>query len=226
MAERYFIISGLLFVILFIAIFVYHFIKVNSFYNKVKDFCFANNFKFKKNPNKNVKFQITGFTKKYHWIFQNFIVKPNYISGDEIESYFQFSVPGVKINNMFIIGKAEMANSPGIEEMDEKVVSMFLKNVLGDKVAEKLKDIIVIEFGRTDAFKFQYLTLSHKKANPLLIIDEELENLMANGFDWVADNDFSLVILPDRLIIKTNATNEISDIKTVIELGTKIILRI
>jgi len=207
MAERYFIITGALFIILFIAIFAYHFFKVNSFFNKVKDYCFSNNYKFKKNPNRNVKFQITGATKKYHWIFQNFIAKPNYLSSEEIESYFQFSVPGVKINNMFIIGKAEMTNAPEIEVIDEKIIKLLLSNVLGEKVASKLSDIVVMEIGRTDAFKFQYLTLAHKKSNPYLILDEELENMMANGFDWVADNDFSLVILPDRLIIKTNATN-------------------
>lgn len=228
--DRNLIFILLLFVFLFIAIFVFHFYKVRSYYSKLKDYCYASNFKLTKKPEKNVKFQITGVTKKHPWVFKCLIEKPGGFAGinpegpnAEIASYFLFSAPGIKINNMFIIGKSDMMNAQDLD-FDKNVIGFFLKNVLGETIAAKLKDeIIQVDFGKTEAFKFQYMTLAHAKARPGDIIDEEIEEVLANQFEWVSDNDITITVLPDRLEVRADAKEDSDNIKSIIELGTKIL---
>lgn len=217
---------------MFAAVFVYHFFKVKSYLSKLKDYAYANNLKLTKKPEKNVKFQLTGVTNKHPWVFKCLIEKPEGFAGinptganAEIASYFLFSAPGIKINNMFIIGKSDMMNAQDVE-FDKNVVGFFLKNVLGEATAAKLKDIKQIDFGKTDAFKFQYMTLAHEKARPGDVIDEEIEEVLANQFEWVSDNDITITVLPDRMEIRSDAKEDLDNIKSIVELGQKILKRV
>jgi hypothetical protein len=230
--DRNLIFILLLFAFLFVAIFVFHFYKVRSYYSRLKDYCYANQFKLTKRPEKNVKFQITGTTRNHPWVFKCLIEKPEGFAGinpsganAEIASYFLFSSPGIKINNMFIIGKSDMLSAQDVE-FDENVIGFFLKNVLGEATAKKLKDIVQVDFGKTEAFKFQYMTLAHEKARPGDIIDEEIEEVLTNQFEWVSDNDITITVLPDRLEIRADAKEDSDNIKSVIELGTKILRKV
>lgn len=220
----------LLFVFLFIAIFVFHFYKVSSYYSKLKDFVYSKNFKLTRKPEKNVKFQITGTTNEHPWIFKCIVEKPEGFAGlsaaggdAEFASYFLFAAPDIRVNNMFIIGKSDMMNAQDVE-FDQNIVGFFLKNVLGEQIAEKLKnDIVYTEFGKTDAFRLQYMTLAHAKARPGDIVNEDIEEILANRFEWVSDNDITITVLPDRLEIRAEAKEDLDNIKSIIELGTKML---
>lgn len=174
-------------------------------------------------PEKYTNYELKGYVKKYEWKLQEVFNRENdRYTANKHYDYIKFSADLNKNpNTIFIHRKTSPVTKTDLFNHIQNV--FFEGKILNPDVHEQVKEMNIVPFGSTGEFIKNYYVFAKNKNSVKRILTELVEDVIVHDFHWSKEDSFKVMILKDKLIIKTHTSVNSAEIKSVIRLGEKIL---
>ena len=180
-------------------------------------------YEYKSLPEKYTNYELKGIVKKYEWKLQEVFNRENdrYAANKHFD-FIKFSADLNKNpNTIFIHKKTEVITKP--ELFDHIQTVFFDGKILNPEVDAQVKEMNIVPCGSTGAFIKNFYVFAKNKHAVKKVLTELVEDVIVHDFQWCKENSFQVMILKDKLVIKTNTSINSGEIKSIIRLGEKIL---
>lgn len=180
-------------------------------------------YEFRHLPEKYTNYELKGNVKKYEWKLQEVFNRENdrYTENKHYD-YIKFSASIEKNpNTIFIHRKTEVITKPELFNHIQKV--FFDGKILNPEVDAQVKEMNIVPCGSTGEFIKNFYVFAKNKHAVKRVLTELVEDIIVHDFQWCKENSFQVMILKDKLVIKTHTSSNSGEIKSIIRLGEKIL---
>lgn len=180
-------------------------------------------YEYKHLPEKYTNYELKGNVKKYEWKLQEMFNKENdRYTTNKNHDYIKFSADLNKNpNTVFIQKKIEIVTKQGLYNHIQN--AFFDGKILNPEVDAQVREMNIVPFGNTGAFIKGFYVFAKNKNSVKKILTELVEDVIVHDFLWCKEDSFKVMILKDKLVIKTDTSVNSGNIKSVIRLGEKIL---
>jgi len=181
------------------------------------------NYEYVKLPEKYTNYELKGNVKEYEWRLQEIFNRANdQFTENKNLDYIKFSA-GIKNNphTIFIHKKTKVVTKQ--ELFDEIQNNFFEGKILNPDVDKQVKEMNIVPYGNTAAFIKGFYVYAKNKNSVKKIITELIEDIIVHDFHWCKEDSFKLIILKDKVIIKTHTSVNSGEIKSIIRLGERLL---
>jgi len=180
-------------------------------------------YEYKHLPEKYTNYELKGYVKKYEWKLQEVFNRENdrYTENKHCD-YIKFSADLNKNpNTIFIQRKTNVITKPELFDHIHKY--FFDGKVLNPDVDAQVKEMNIVPCGNTGAFIKNFYVFAKNKHSVKRVLTELVEDVIVHDFQWCKEDSFKVMILKDKLVIKTHTSINSGEIKSIIRLGEKIL---
>lgn len=180
-------------------------------------------YEYKSLPEKYTNYELKGNVKKYEWKLQEVFNRENdrYTENKHFD-YIKFSADLSKNpNTIFIHKKTKVITKP--ELFDHIQTVFFDGKILNPDVDAQVKEMNIVPCGSTGAFIKNFYVFAKNKHSVKRVLTELVEDVIVHDFNWCKEDSFQVMILKDKLVIKTHTSINSGEIKSIIRLGEKIL---
>ncbi len=180
-------------------------------------------YEYKQLPEKYTNYELKGYVKKYEWKLQEVFNRENdRYTENKNHDYIKFSAELNKnLNTIFIQRKTEIVTKQGLYNHIRNV--FFEGKILSPDIDAQIKEMNIVPYGNTGAFIKGFYVFAKNKNSVKRILTELVEDVIVHDFAWCKEDSFKVMILKDKLIIKTHTSINSGEIKSIIRLGEKIL---
>lgn len=181
------------------------------------------NYEYVKLPEKYTNYELKGNVKGYEWRLQEIFNRANdRFTENKNLDYIQFSAD-IKNNShtVFIHKKTKVVTKP--ELFDEIQNNFFEGKILSKDVDKQVKEMNIVPYGNTAAFIKGFYVYAKNKHSVKKVITELVEDIIVHDFHWCKEDSFKLILLKDKLVIKTHTSVNSGEIKSIIRLGERLL---
>lgn len=180
-------------------------------------------YEYKHLPEKYTNYELKGNVKNYEWTLQEVFNRENdRYTANKNHDYIKFSANLNKNpNTIFIHRKTQVITKP---ELFDHIQSVFFDGkILNPDVDAQVKEMNIVPYGNTGAFIKGFYVFAKNKNSVKKVLTELIEDVIVHDFLWCKEDSFKIMILKDKLVIKTHTTVNSDEIKSIIRLGEKIL---
>lgn len=180
-------------------------------------------YEYKHLPEKYTNYELKGQVKDYEWKLQEMFNRENdRYTANKNHDYIKFSADLDKNpHTIFIHKKNDIVTKPGLFDHIQKV--FFDGKIQNKDVNAQVKEMNIVPFGNTGDFIKNFYVFAKNKNSVKRVLTELVEDIIVHDFQWCKEDSFKVIILKDKLIIKTHTSINSGEIKSIIRLGERLL---
>ncbi len=180
-------------------------------------------YEYKHLPEKYTNYELKGYIKNYEWKLQEMFNRENdRYTSNKNHDYIKFSADLDKNQHtIFIHKKNDVVTKPGLFDHIQKV--FFDGKIQNKDVDAQVKEMNIVPFGNTGEFIKNFYVFAKNKNSVKRVLTELVEDIIVHDFQWCKEDSFKVIILKDKLIIKTHTSINSGEIKSIIRLGERLL---
>lgn len=174
-------------------------------------------------PEKYTNYELKGTVNNYEWKLQEMFNRENdRYAANKHHDYIKFSADLNKNpNTIFIQRKTDVVTKPGLFSHIQN--TFFDGKILNPEVNAQVKEMNIVPHGSTGDFIRKFYVFAKNKNSLKKVLTELVEDIIVHDFQWCKDDSFKVMILKDKLIIRTQTSINSADIKSIIRLGERLL---
>ena len=180
-------------------------------------------YEYKELPEKYTNYELKGYVKKYEWTLREVFNRENdRYAANKNHDYIKFSADLNKNSNtIFIHRKTDVVTKQGLYYHIQDV--FFEGEILNPDVDAQVREMNIVPYGNTGDFIKNFYVFAKNKNSVKRVLTELVEDVIVHDFAWCREDSFKVMILKEKLIIKTHTSVNSGEIKSIIRLGEKIL---
>lgn len=180
-------------------------------------------FEYVKLPEKYTNYEVKGVVNNYEWKLQEIFNRENdQFTNNVHHDYIKFSADLNKNPHTIFVHK-KLGNVTK-QELFEHIQDFFFEGrILNPEVDMQVKEMNIVPYGSTGDFIRNFYVFAKNKNSVKKVITELVEDVITHDFKWCKNEELKIMILKDKLVIKTYTTVNPVEIKSIIRLGEKLL---